>query len=174
MKTGDPSLKAVKHPKFGKTLIAMRTLPAPYYAAWWGSLVPKKKLAIPKHEWALQTTRGMIDATPFKGSQLKWCSCPGPSELPTIDFSSNFDILLRKAPKTCLLFSTKRDIPKNNQITMMYNMDEKTTDEFFAERNLVRGDVGCAKYPACRKSPNHPYFQTTKYKETLKKGKAGE
>merc|ERR1719375_1676339 len=168
IKTGDPSLKAVKHPKFGKTLIATRDLPKPYYAAWWGKLVPKRKLPTPKHEWALQTTKGMIDATPFPGSQLKWCSCPGRSELPTIDFSSNYDMLLRKAPRTCLLFATLRDIPKNNQVTMMYNMDEKTTDEFFAERKLVRGDVGCDKYPACRKSPTHPYFQIAAYKESLK------
>ena len=36
MRTGDPSLKAVKHPRFGKILIAKRNLPRGYYVAWWG------------------------------------------------------------------------------------------------------------------------------------------
>jgi hypothetical protein len=169
LKTGDPSLKAVQHPKFGKILIAMRKLPKLYYVAWWGTLVPSRKLPEKRQEWALQTTKGYIDAVPHPGSQLKFCACPGPGELPTIDFSSNFDIFLKKAEKTCLLFSTRRDIPQNHQVSMMYNMDEKTTDEFFQERGLVRGDVGTKEYPCCRKSPNHPYWQSAKYKATLKK-----
>lgn len=33
------------------------------------------------------------------------------------------------------------------QVDMMYNKDEKSTDEFFNERGLTRGDVGTKKYP---------------------------
>ena len=29
----------------------------------------------------------------------------------------------------------------------MYNKDEKSTDEFFQERGLTRGDVGTIRYP---------------------------
>jgi len=171
MKSGDPSLKAVQHPHFGKILIAMRKLPKPYYAAWWGTLTPKSKLPEAKQEWALQTGKGYIDATGHPGSQLKFCACPGPGELPTIDFSSNYDVFLEKADKTCLLFATRREIPRNHQVTMMYNESEKTTDEFFEERGLERADVGTAKHPACKKSATHPYWQSEKYKAILKSNK---
>jgi len=33
----------------------------------------------------------------------------------------------------------------------MYNKDEKTTNEFFAERGLVRADIGCPAFPALKK-----------------------
>ena len=32
----------------------------------------------------------------------------------------------------------------------MYNKDEKSTDEFFKERGVARGDVGTKRYPATR------------------------
>lgn len=156
VKTGDPSLKVCEHPKFGKILVANRELKKPYYAAWWGTLMPKSKLPYERQEWALQTPKGFIDAIPHEGSQLKYCACPGPNELPTINFSSNHDALLEKASKTCLLFSTMRDIPKNYQVTMMYNEDEKTTKEFFEERGLVRGDVGTKEHPSFRKKNAEP------------------
>ena len=108
MMKGDPSLKAVKHPKFGKILVATRNLPKGYYVAWWGKLCPKKQVPYKRMEWALETSKGMVDAVPYKGSQLKYCACPGriritaitaysfnfspvtgPSELPTIDFAPN-------------------------------------------------------------------------------------
>lgn len=77
MMKGDPSLKAVKHPKFGKILVATRNLPKGYYAAWWGKLCPKKQVPFKRMEWALETSKGMVDAIPYKGSQLKYCACPG-------------------------------------------------------------------------------------------------
>lgn len=107
MMKGDPSLKAVKHPKFGKILVATRNLPKGYYVAWWGKLCPKKQVPYKRMEWALETSKGMVDAIPYKGSQLKYCACPGgirittyslqlqlltvtgPNELPTIDFAPN-------------------------------------------------------------------------------------
>ena len=77
MKNGDPSLRAVKHPRFGKILIATRDLPKGYYAAWWGKLCQKKKIPYKRMEWALETSKGMVDAVPYKGSLLKYCACPG-------------------------------------------------------------------------------------------------
>eukprot|EP00913_Durusdinium_trenchii_P012818 g12036.t1 len=41
----------------------------------------------------------MVDAVPYKGSLLKYCACPGPSELPTIDFAPNSDVLLKSGEK---------------------------------------------------------------------------
>eukprot|EP00747_Dinoflagellata_sp_TGD_P161916 gnl/TRDRNA2_/TRDRNA2_178946_c0_seq1.p1 gnl/TRDRNA2_/TRDRNA2_178946_c0~~gnl/TRDRNA2_/TRDRNA2_178946_c0_seq1.p1 ORF type:complete len:258 (+),score=43.07 gnl/TRDRNA2_/TRDRNA2_178946_c0_seq1:102-776(+) len=152
LKTGDPSLKPVDHPKYGKILIATRNLPKGYYAAWWGNLMPMKKMRQKAMEWALQTNKGTIDATPFrKGSQLQFCACPGPNEVPTIDFAPKSVSILAKVKRTCEIFKTLRAIPKNHQLTMMYNLDEKTTDEFFEERGLKRADVGTRKYPAIRK-----------------------
>lgn len=77
MKTGDPSLKAVTHPRFGKILIATRDLPKGYYAAWWGKLCKKRQVPYKRMEWALETGKGMVDAVPYKGSLLKFCACPG-------------------------------------------------------------------------------------------------
>ena len=39
---------------------------------------------------------------------------------------------------------------KTLQLDMMYNKDEKTTDDFFQERGLTRGDVGTKRYPVSR------------------------
>jgi len=156
-KNGDPSLKPVKHPKYGMILTATRNLPKGYYATWWGNLKPRKKMTEKAMEWALVTAKGTIDATPFpNGSQLQFSACPGPSEVPTIDFAPNSVSILAKTARTCEIFHTLRDIPKNHQITMMYNLNEKTTDEFFEERGLKRMDVGISKYPAVRKQKAGP------------------
>lgn len=153
LRTGDPSLRVVKHPRFGRCLITRRKLKKGYVVAWWGQRTARKKLPDERWEWALETNRGMIDAVPFgPASPLQFCQCPGPSERPTIDDDPrHYSKLLKQKPKTCLLFGLLCDVPKGHQLTMMYNRDEKTTEEFFQERGIVRSDVGCAKYPALRK-----------------------
>lgn len=159
MKAGDPSLKVEQHPCYGKILVATRDLPKGYYAGWWGKLVPQKQLALKRWEWALQTGKGMIDAVGHAGSQLKLCQCPGPSELATIDFAPNDSSLLRHAVKGkmgCALFRSLRDIPKSHQVTMMYNLDEASTDKFFKEQGITRSDVGTKKFPALRKKQAGP------------------
>jgi len=157
--SGDPSLKAVEHPKFGKILIAMRALPKGYRAAWWGNLTTKKKMTEKAMEWALEVPgRQFVDATPYKGSQLQFSACPGPSELPTVDFAAG-DTFLQlikvakkaKAKRAGIIFQTLRDIPRHHQVAMMYNEDEKTTEAFFKDRGLTRADVGTHKYPLARK-----------------------
>jgi len=178
MMKGDPSLKAVKHPKFGKILVATRNLPKGYYAAWWGKLCPKKQVPFKRMEWALETSKGMVDAIPYKGSQLKYCACPGPSELPTIDFAPNSDVLLKSGEKlAAIVFQTLRPIPRNWQVDMMYNKDEKSTDEFFQERGISRGDVGTKRYPAQRKKKaGPPTWELAKSKragKVMKQTKAG-
>eukprot|EP00929_Paragymnodinium_shiwhaense_P120344 TRINITY_DN92284_c0_g1_i1.p1 TRINITY_DN92284_c0_g1~~TRINITY_DN92284_c0_g1_i1.p1 ORF type:complete len:246 (+),score=61.01 TRINITY_DN92284_c0_g1_i1:82-819(+) len=153
MKTGDPSLKVVKHPKFGRCLIAMRPLKKGYYTAWWGKRVPRRQLAEKDWEWALETRAGIINAVPYgTRSQMQFCQCCGPTEKPTIDYVQDFDQLLTYKDKACLLFGTLCDVPRKHQLVMMYNRDEKTTQEFFEERGLVRGDVTCPKYPALKKA----------------------
>lgn len=152
MKSGDPSLKVVKHPKFGKCLIAMRALKKGYVTAWWGKRVPRKQLPEKHWEWALESRVGIIDAVPYGAkSQMQFCQCSGPTEKPVIDYNDDFDKLLTFKNKACLLFGTLCDVPKRHQLTMMYNRDEKTTEEFFAERGLARADVWCSKYPALKK-----------------------
>lgn len=156
MERGDPSLSVKEHPKYGKILVAARDLPKGYYVAWWGVLKNEKALPDKNWEWALRTAHGMVDATGCPGSQLQFCACPGPNELSTINFAQASEALLTKDRKTCLIFSTLRDIPKNHQLTMMYNYDEATTNEFFEERGLTRADVGTKKYPALRKKMSGP------------------
>eukprot|EP00930_Biecheleria_cincta_P081572 TRINITY_DN706_c0_g1_i1.p1 TRINITY_DN706_c0_g1~~TRINITY_DN706_c0_g1_i1.p1 ORF type:complete len:239 (+),score=49.38 TRINITY_DN706_c0_g1_i1:64-780(+) len=158
MKAGDPSLKAVQHPRFGKILIAMRDLPKGYYVGWWGKLLKKKSDMPKKHmEWALETTKGMVDAVPFKGSLLQFCACPGPNEVPTIDFAPNSDCILQRGqPFGTAIFRTLHAVPRNHQVDMMYNKDEKSTDIFFKEQGIKRADVGTKKYPALRKKGAGP------------------
>lgn len=150
---GDPSLRVVKHPKFGRCLIATRKLKKGYVCAWWGDRVGKNKLPAKSWEWALESRFGVIDAVPHKKSSfMQFCQCVGPSERPTIDdCPTYYEALLARKEKTCLLFSTMCEVPKNHQLTMMYNKDEKTTNEFFQERGLTRADVGCRQYPALKK-----------------------
>merc|ERR1712032_1225180 len=156
VRTGDPSLKVVKHPKFGRCLITRRRLEKGYVIAWWGKRVAKKDMSLEDWNWALESRVGVINAVPFKtASQLQFCQCPGPSEVPTVDERSNWDVLLKRKPTTCLLFRTLCDMPKHHQLTMMYNKDEKTTEEFFKERGIVRSDVGCRQYPAVKKIIKH-------------------
>lgn len=151
-KTSDPSVKVTDHPKFGKILVAARDLPAGYRMAWWGTRTTKKEIPEAHMEWALDTPVGLIDARPHQGgSFLQFSACPGPNELTTVWMGPNTDLLMKKAPKTCMLFSTRMPVPKNHHLAMMYNESVKTTDEFFAERGLVRGDVGTTKFPALRK-----------------------
>jgi len=171
MKTGDPSLKAVKHPKFGMILIAMRDLPKGYYVGWWGKLLKKKSDMPKKHmEWALETTKGMVDAVPFKGSQLQFCACPGPNEVPTIDFAPNSDCILHKGQEFgTAIFKTLQPVPRNHQVDMMYNKDEKSTDIFFKEQGIKRGDVGTKKYPALRKKSAGPAEWEKKVSKQAKK-----
>eukprot|EP00927_Polykrikos_kofoidii_P057831 TRINITY_DN52034_c0_g1_i1.p1 TRINITY_DN52034_c0_g1~~TRINITY_DN52034_c0_g1_i1.p1 ORF type:complete len:264 (-),score=32.14 TRINITY_DN52034_c0_g1_i1:293-1036(-) len=153
MRTGDPSLRVVKHPRFGRCLITRRDLKKGYVVAWWGERIGRKRMLDERWEWALESSRGVIDAVPFgPSSPLQFCQCPGPSEIPTIDeHPSQYDKLLKQKPKTCLLFGLLCDVPKNHQLTMMYNKDEKTTEVFFKERDIVRVDVSCAAYPALKK-----------------------
>lgn len=152
-KHGDPSLFVTDHPKFGKILVANRNLPKGYRMAWWGDRTTTKKLPDPDWEWALDTTKGVINARPYqKGSLLQFCACPGPHEKVTVWMGPRSDSNLRAKPLTCMLFSTTMPIPKNHQLTMMYNESWKDTDEFFKERGLVRADVGTRKYPCIKKS----------------------
>lgn len=153
MQNGDPSLKVCKHPKFGNTLVALRNIKKGYVVPWWGNRIAKEKLPAKAWEWALESRFGVIDATPFKHrSQMQFCQCVGPSEKPVIDdCPDHYERLLARKEKTCLLFSTMCDVPKRHQLTMMYNKDEKTTNDFFKDRGLVRSDVGCRKYPALKK-----------------------
>lgn len=168
---GDPSLKAVKHPKFGMILIATRDIPKGYYVGWWGKLLKKKSEMPRKHmEWALETTKGMVDAVPYKGSQLQFCACPGPNEVPTIDFAPNSDCLLKRGePMGTAVFRTLKAVPRGYQVDMMYNKDEKSTDIFFREQGIKRGDVGTKKHPALRKKGAPPADWE---KASSKKGKA--
>lgn len=156
MAKGDPSLKVTKHPKYGLILVATRNIPKGYMVAWWGDVRAKKEMAAKAMEWALETNtspKRWIDATPHKGSQLQFTACPGPSEVPTIEFAPKDDVLLDIASeKCCLLFATLRSIPKNYQFTMMYNRDEKTTENFFKEMGIKRADVGTAKWPTLKKA----------------------
>jgi hypothetical protein len=155
-KTGDPSLGVVDHPKFGKILIARRELPPGYWISWWGARQTSKTLPDKSWEWVLQTPEGLIDARPHQGgSQLQFSACPGPDELTALWMGPNSEALLTGHKKDKLLgclFTTRMTVPKNYNLTMMYNTSIKTTDDFFAEKGITRANIGTPKYPALRKA----------------------
>merc|ERR1719191_1310859 len=120
--------------------------------AWWGDRSTKKDFPDPDWEWALEIHGGVINARPYqKGSLLQFSACPGPHEKVTVWMGPTCQNNLDKSVLTCLLFSTTMPVPKNHQLCMMYNKDIKTTDEFFADRGIIRADVGTKKYPCIRK-----------------------
>lgn len=171
-KNGDPSLLVTNHPKFGKILVAKRDLPKGYRMAWWGDLTPKKKVPAPDWEWALVSTKGVINARPYqKGSQLQFSACPGPHEKVTVWMGPRHESNLAKTPLTCLMFSTTMPIPKNHQLCMMYNEDMKSTDEFFEERGIKRADVGTNKFPCIRKQVRTSPLQTKRLQADRESGR---
>lgn len=152
MDNGDPSLKVVKHPKYGKTLVAARDLPARYHMGLYGARKSKAEMSEENMNWAFETAEcGFIDPHGYE-AQVKYCQCPGPTEIVTVGFSQLKELITKKAKLGSMLFMTKRDIPKNHQLVMMYAEDEKSTNSFFKERGIVRKDVGTDKYPCFRKA----------------------
>jgi len=153
MRKGDPSLKIVKHPKFGKCLIAARDLPKGYKVIWYGKRHGNHKtVPDPDWEWALTSSKGIINARPFKESSLMaYAQCAGPSEIATLNYSPDFDVLLAKEDVTCLVFMLLCDLPKNHQVVHIYDQGPKTADIWFKERGIKRCDVGCKKFPAIKK-----------------------
>jgi len=147
MRNGDPSMKVVKHPKYGKCLVAARELPPKYYMALYGDLMPKKKVSKEDLNWSFITDgRGIINPAGHD-AQLKFCQCPGPDEIVTVGFPSECNYCEKGAKFGSMLFITKMKIPKNYQLVMMYAEDEKSTTNFFRERRIIRDNVGCPKYP---------------------------
>merc|ERR1712107_301021 len=110
---------------------------------------------------------GVIDATPHRGSQPQFCACPGPNEVPTLDVARSINFPLKKGELGCVMFQTVRDMPQNHQVTMRYNDSEKSTNEFFAERDIVRADVGTPKYPSLRKGQRRKLRQSARWQSVL-------
>jgi len=156
MKKGDPSLKVIQHPKFGKTLICARDLPRNYHIALHGSCSTYKNIPEEDLEWAFVTSKKTYINPRSHDSQLMYSQCPGPNEVVTLGFARVYEMVDKKEPMGSMLFVTKMDVPKNNQLVMMYNDSEKTTEEFFDDRGITRCDVG---------TPQNPCF----LKDTLKR-----
>mmetsp|Transcript_38260 Transcript_38260/g.103630 ORF Transcript_38260/g.103630 Transcript_38260/m.103630 type:complete len:219 (-) Transcript_38260:38-694(-) len=155
MKTGDPSLRVVDHPKAGKILIAARDLPKGYRVALWGRARKKKDVKAKAMEWSFDITNGwMIDPTGCRGSLVQFCACPGPNEAAAI-----YGTPTTRCDHTaygCWVFITGQPLPRMWQLTMQYGSNSKGSDEFFKERGLTRLDVGTPKYPALRRKDAEP------------------
>lgn len=150
MRSGDPSLKVVKHRLAGKILVAARTLPKCYRIALWGPQVRKKDMPAEGLEWAFHITKQWaIDPTSCKGSLVQFCPCPGPNEAAAL-LSTPVSATPGMAYGSWA-FITRERIPKNMQMTMQYGSTSKESDEFFTDRGLTRVDVGTKTYPALRR-----------------------
>lgn len=161
MRTGDPSLAVLPHPRFGKFLAARRNLPKGYKAALFGEIFSNEKMPEADKEWGFETSDGyFINPTKESGSQIQFCQCPGPNEVVTVNFAFPHLMLEVEPPKGqkrkekygSMLFQLSKDVPKNHQLVMMYAESQKETETFFRERGIVRCDVWCPTGPTLLKS----------------------
>lgn len=153
MKTGDPSLRVASHPKAGKILVAARPLPAGYRVALWGRIARRQELSAKSQEWAftIAPPDKQLDPTPFKGSLVQFCACAGPTEVAAVKpFPASTGVYGGKK-YGCWMFRTIHKLPKNWQVTMQYGNNSKESAEFFAERGILRCDVGTPAFPALRR-----------------------
>jgi len=149
MKTGDPSLKVVAHPRAGKILVAARTLPKGYRMALWGLLRKPKNMTEQAMEWAFKLGDGrMLDPTDFTGSMVQFCACPGPNEAAAMQATSHQEM---KKEYGSWVFCTREQLPQSWQLTMQYGNTSKQSEEFFAERGIKRLDVGTRRNPVLRR-----------------------
>jgi len=150
MRTGDPSLKVVTHPKAGKILIAARDLPKGYRIALWGHAKRRKDVSDKGMEWAFDITGGwFLDPTKCPGSLVQFCPCAGPNEAAALLVIPN--TASRGGKYGSWPFITREKLPKNWQVTMQYGSNSKESDVFFEERGIKRVDVGTKAYPALRR-----------------------
>jgi len=144
-------LKVAKHPRAGKILVAARDLPAGYRIPLWGRVTGKKDLSEKAMEWAFDVTGGkFLDPTPYKGSMIQFCPCPGPNEVAVL--SSIPVTPPKKGAKFGFWpFILNQNVPKNFQMTLQYGSNSKESDTFFTERGIERLDVGLKQYPTVRR-----------------------
>ncbi|CAD7928277.1 unnamed protein product [Amoebophrya sp. A25] len=190
MKNGDPSVKVMPHPRFGKMLVAGRDLPRGYRMALWGKVYPENEMPEADKEWGFECADGtFINPVPYPASQPQFCQCPGPNERVTVNFSHPH-LLIEDSPKkgqkrqqefASMLFQTSMDVPKNHQLVMMYAENEKATEFFFSERGLDRCDVWTEKYPTILKKKADvknlkltPVGSASSTKSSTKKSKTNE
>lgn len=154
MKKGDPSLKVIKHDRFGKALVSNRKLPVGYKFALFGDVLAPENMPEKALEWGFEAHDGtFVNPCDYGGSVIQFCQCPGPNELPTVDFAQPYAMIENidtKGPRGglgAMVFTSIVEIPKSGQLNMMYEDGEKNTEIFFNERGLTRCDVWMKEYP---------------------------
>lgn len=148
MKTGDPSLGVVNHPRFGKTLICLRALPLGYRLGLWGDLQKDADMPDEDGEWGFEFARGKnINPVKYPGSVVQFSQCPGPNERISIGWATAYLHTDLVSKLGCIMFETKHGVQKNQQLNMMYSGTQSEADSFFAERGLTRCDVYTPQYP---------------------------
>ncbi|KAL3817520.1 hypothetical protein ACHAXA_003693 [Cyclostephanos tholiformis] len=163
LKTGDGALKEVKHPFFGKALVARYDLPKSYRMAYWG--VRGRCQSCDVEDRAISfyppdpRTGSNIDPRVEGGRTLKrhnyngvlnpggtgdliqYAGCPGTNEVQNM--RSTFQYFgLRNGIIGGLEFVTLMPVPKNTQLLHWYGSG------WWSERGIKRQDVGTKKYPA--------------------------
>lgn len=152
MKKGDPSLGVVKHPRFGKMLVANRDLPDKYYMGLFGQIQVRGEMCRADDEWGFETADGTsINPVKFPGAQVQYSQCPGPHEKVNLNWAKPhcfIDVENRdQDPHGSMMFTTTKPVKKNFQLMMMYSENQTMANEFFEERGLTRCDVYTKKYP---------------------------
>lgn len=92
-----------------------------------------------------------------KGSQVQYIQCCGPNETPNMHYAAHkiLDPKSLTEPVHCaknethgaMLFESIRPIKQGEQLCYLYADTEKESDEFFAERGILRCDVWTAEHP---------------------------
>jgi len=152
MVSGDPALKVRGHPRAGKILVAARDLPAGYKVPLWGRLTKKRDMTEKAMEWGFDLSTGwFLDPTKCPGSLVQFCPCPGPNEVAVITGQPRCATTDKRRQYGAWTFLLTRPVKRDFQITLQYGVNSKDSDAFFAERGIVRLDVGTKANPAYRR-----------------------
>ncbi len=163
LRTGDGALRVVKHPLFGRALVARYDLPKSYRMAYWGKRGRCQACDVEDRAISYYppdpTTGSNIDRRVEGGRTLKrhnyngvlnpggtgdviqYAGCPGPNEKQNM--RSTFQYFgLRNGKMGGLEFVTLMPVPKNTQFLHWYGSG------WWNERGIKRQDVGTKRYPA--------------------------
>ena len=159
-KNGDPSLSVEQHPRFGFMLVAKRDLPKGYRVAVYGKSMTAAQMPDDekelRHEFNKKLSGGnkeWISPIYFPHGQGQYIQCPGPNELPNVDYvqvsrkdGDDYRYVKNDEENGCMLYETIREVPKGYQLCYLYEDNEKLSDTFFEERGLTRCDVHTTQF----------------------------
>ena len=143
LREGDGALEVVDHPTVGKIVVARVDLEKGYKMVHWGKRCRWRGCKGHDKAMSFRPNGGVIDPSGFKGQQVQYMACPGPSErsntkVTTVCFGKTYDRNLVGRE-----IETTEPLKKNTQLLQWYG-----SKDWFAARDVPRRNVGTKEYPA--------------------------